>query len=134
MYSCRRMNYNGANAGNAQAKISGLPASPIILILAILWGFSAAARGQNAPPQIRLEKALENARAITNVEIQYDDMLWIKGMPDLPPPFTNDYTRTSHIKYIASGEKYRTESHNESPTSTNINKLSQTAFDGKLWS
>jgi thiol-disulfide isomerase/thioredoxin len=128
------MSYNAANAGNAQAKIPRLPVAPFILVLAILCGFSASVRGQNAPLQIRLEKALEDARAITNVEIQYDDMLWIKGMPGAPPPFTNDYTRTSHIKYIASGEKYRTECRNESPQTTNISKGFQTAFDGKLWS
>jgi hypothetical protein len=62
------------NAGNTQAKISRLPASPLILFPAVLCGLSAAARGQNAPLQLRLEKALENARSITNVEIQYDDM------------------------------------------------------------
>src|SRR2546422_10567330 len=108
------MRYDAINAGNAQAKIPGLPASPLIFVLAILCGFPPAARGQNAPLQIRLEKALESARAITNVEIQYDDMLWIKRSPDLPPPFTNDFTRTFHITYIASDGRYRTESHNES--------------------
>jgi thiol-disulfide isomerase/thioredoxin len=127
------MRCNAVNAGNSQAKISKPPAWPLIFILAILCGFSAAARGQNVPLQIRLEKALENARAITNVEIQYDDMLWIKGMPD-SPPFTNDFSRTSHITYIASNGKHRTESHNESSQTTNIIKFFQTAFDGKLWS
>jgi len=128
------MSYNAADAGNAQAKISRLPASPLILVLAILCGFSAAARSQNAPLQIRLEKALENARSITNVEIQYDDMLWIKGMPDAPPPLTNDFTRTTHVTYVAADRRYRTECHNESPQTTNIIKFTQTAFDGKLWS
>jgi thiol-disulfide isomerase/thioredoxin len=74
-------------------------------------------------------------------------MLWIKGKPisaaesndfsntmKTSYPFANDYTRTFHITYIASDGRYRTESHNESPQTTNINKLSQTAFDGKLWS
>jgi peroxiredoxin len=106
-------------------------AAPLILVLAILCGFSAAARGQNAPLQIRLEKALENARAITNIEIQYDDVIWIKGTPD--SAFTNDFTRTSHIRYIASDGKYRIECQNESP-STNIIKFSEAAFDGKLYS
>jgi thiol-disulfide isomerase/thioredoxin len=136
-----------ANAGNAQAQIPGLWASPIIVILAILCGLSAPARGQNAPPQILLEKAMENARSITNIEIQYDDMLWIKGKPisaaesndftrtmKTSYPFSQDFTRTFHITYTASGEKYRTESRNESPQSTNIIRFVQTTFDGGLWS
>src|ERR1700678_2158759 len=130
-----------ANAGNAQAQIRGLGASPIIVILAILCGLSAAARGQNAPPQILLEKALENAQSITNIEIQYDDMLWIKGKPisaaesndftrtmKTSYPFSEDFTRTFHITYTASGEKYRAESRNESARSTNIIKFVQTTF------
>jgi len=141
------MRYNAANAGNAQGKISGLPASPLILILAILCGFSAAAPGQNAPLQIRLEKALENARSITNVEIQYDDLLWIKGKPISAPssndfthtmhtsyPFANDFSRTMHVTYIAADGKYRSECRFESPQTTNITKFFQTAFDGKVWS
>jgi len=136
-----------ANTGNAQEKIPGLWASPIIVILAILCGLSAAARAQNTPPQILLEKALENARSITNIEIQYDDTLWIKGKPisaaesnnltrtmNTSYPFSKDFTRTFHITYTASGEKYRAESRNESPQSTNIIKFFQTAFDGRLWS
>src|SRR6266487_104296 len=134
------------NAGNRQAKISGLPDSPLILVLAMLCGFSATARSQNTPLQLRLEKALENARAITNVEIQYDDILWIKGKPisaaesndfsstmKASYPFANDFTRTSHITYRASDRKYRQEVRNESPQ-TNIIKFKETAFDGKLWS
>src|SRR5437016_12535536 len=113
------MRCNAVNAGNARAKISGLSASPLIFVLAILCGFSAAARSQNAPLQIRLEKALENARSITNVEIQYDDMLWIKGMSDAPPPLTNDFTRTTHVTYVAADRRYRTECHNESLQTTN---------------
>jgi len=119
----------------------------MILSLAILCGFSPSIRGQNQSPQIRLEKALENARSITNVEIQYDDMLWIKGKAisaaesnewkrtmSTGYPFANDYTRISHITYSASGEKYRIESHTESPQTTNLVKLEEKAFDGKLWS
>ena len=96
---------------------------------------------------MRMEKALENARAITNVEIQYDDMLWKKGKPisatesnewsrimNTSYPFANDYTRTEHVKYIAAGGKYRSENRRESPQTTNINDVSQTAFDDKLWS
>jgi len=128
-------------------KIPGLAASPIFFILVILCGFSAAACGQNAPLQIRLEKALESARSIANVEIQYDDVLWMKGKPisaaesnewirteKTSYPFANDYTRISHITYIAAGEKYRTETRNESPQTTNVFKLAEKAFDGKLWS
>jgi len=141
------MSYNAADAVNAQANISRLPASPLILVLAILCGFSAAARSQNAPLQIRLEKALENARAITNVEIQYDDLLWIKGKPISAAasndfertmrtsyPFANDFTRTMHVTYTTADRKYRTECHNESSQTTNIIKFVETAFDGKLWS
>jgi thiol-disulfide isomerase/thioredoxin len=124
-----------------------MPASPVLLILAILASFSVAADGQNAPLQIRLEKALENARAITNVEIQYEDFLWIKGKPVSADssndftrtmrtsyPFATDFTRTSRIVYIASGGKYRSERHNESPRSTNMVRFMETVFDGKLWS
>jgi thiol-disulfide isomerase/thioredoxin len=94
-----------------------------------------------------LEKSLENARSITNIEIQFDDLLWMKGRPisaaesnewtrtaKTSYPFSKDFTRTFHITYASSGEKYRVESHNESSTSTNIIKTEQTAFDGKLWS
>jgi hypothetical protein len=131
-----------ANAGNAQVRIPGIGASPLIVILATLCGLSAPARGQNPSPQILLEKALENARSITNIEIQYGDMLWIKGKPisaaesndftrtmKTSYPFSQDYTRTFHITYTASGEKYRTESRNESSQSTNIIKFFQTAFN-----
>jgi cytochrome c biogenesis protein CcmG, thiol:disulfide interchange protein DsbE len=135
-----------ANAGNAQAMGPRLATSPLIFILIILWGLSGTVRGEDAPLQIRLEKALENARAITNVEIHYDDFLWIKGRPE-SAAFTNDYarkmqtkyifdkdfTRTMHVSYIASGVKYRSESQNESAQTTNLIKLQQTAFDGKLW-
>jgi cytochrome c biogenesis protein CcmG/thiol:disulfide interchange protein DsbE len=120
-----------ANAGNAQVITPALPVSPIILVLAILCGFSDAARGQNLSAQMRLEKALENARSITNIEIQYDDVLWIKGKPG--SPFTDDFTRTSHMTYTASNGKYREECRNESPQ-TNIVKFTEKAFDGKLWS
>lgn len=136
-----------ADAGNAQAQIPRPGASPIIVVLVILCGLSAAARGQNAPPQILLEKALENARSITNIEIQFDDMLWVKGIPisvaesndwtrkaKTSYPFSQDFTRTFHITYTASGEKYRFESHNESAQLTDIIKSFQTTFDGKLWS
>ena len=136
-----------ADAGNARAQIPGPGAWPIIVILAVLGSLSAAARGQNTSPQILLEKALENARSITNIEIQYDDVLWIKGKPisaaesneftrtmKTSYPFSEDYTRTCHITYTASGGKYRTESRNESPQSTNIIKFEQTTFDGRLWS
>lgn len=139
------MRNNAVNAGNAQAKTSDLPASPLILVLALLCGFSAAARGQNAPLQLRLEKALENARAITNVEIQYDNMRWIKGRPDeskgngeglewRTPAFSNDFNLTTHVTYIAADGKYRSEVQFESSTTTNLSKAFQTAFDGKLWS
>jgi thiol-disulfide isomerase/thioredoxin len=141
------MRYNTVNAANAYAKIWGAPAPPLFLVFAVLCGFSAAAHGQSAPLQLRLEKALENARAITNVEIQYDDVLWIKGKPisavasndftrtmHTDYPFANDSTRTMHVTYIASDEKYRTECHSESPQTTNITKFEETAFDGKLWS
>ncbi len=136
-YSCRHMTHNAVNAENAQAKISGMPASPLILILAILCGISAAARGQNAPLQIRLEKALENARSITNVEIQYDDLLWMKKLPGErgePSGFTNGFTRTMHVRYVAADGKYRSECRFESPQTTNITTFIETAFDGKLWS
>jgi thiol-disulfide isomerase/thioredoxin len=141
------MFFKTANMGNAQAKIPRLATSPIIFILLILCGLSGIARGQNAPLQIRLEKALENARAITNVEIRYDDMLWIKAKPisaaesnnftrtmHASYPLANDFTRTEHITYIAAGGKYRCECRTESPQTTNILKFIQTAFDGKLWS
>src|SRR5208283_3761823 len=111
------MRHDAVNAGDAPAKIPGLPTSPLILALAILCGFSAVARGQHAPPQIRLEKALENARSITNIEIQYDNLLWIKGTPE-SPPFTNDFTRTMHVTYIAADGKYWSECRFESPRTT----------------
>src|SRR5258708_7074935 len=136
-----------ANAGNTQTWISWLPALPMILSLAILCDFSPSIRGQNQSPQIRLEKAIENARSITNVEIQYDDLLWIKGKTisaaesnewkramSTSYPFANDYTRISHITYSASGEKYRVESHTESSQTTNSVIFGEMAFDGKLWS
>src|SRR5260370_33773038 len=127
--------------GNGPAKASVPSAAPLILVLAILCGFSAAAPGQNAPLQLRLEKALENARSITNVEIQYDDLLWIKGKPisaaesndfsntmKTSYPFANDFTRTRHVTYICAGGKYRSDCHAESPDA-NIIKFSQAAFD-----
>jgi len=62
-----------------------------------------------------LGKALENAQSITNIEIQYDDTLWIKGKPisvaesnnwtrtmNTSYPFSKDFTRTFHITYTAS--------------------------------
>ncbi len=142
------MGFKTTNAGSAQAKIPWLAASsPIIFIFAILFGLSTTARGQNTSPRIRLEKALENARSITNVEIQYDDVLWIKGKPisaaesndweramHTSYPFANDYTYITHNKYISSGGKYRAESRGESPQKTNINNFTEMAFDGKLWS
>lgn len=131
------MRRNAVNAANTQSKILGLPASPLILVLAILYGFSAAARGQNAPLQIRLEKALENARSITNVEIQYDDLLWMKELPGErgePSRFTNGFTRTTHVRYVAADGKYRSECRSESPQTTNITRFIEAAFDGKLWS
>jgi thiol-disulfide isomerase/thioredoxin len=89
-----------------------------------------------------MEKALENARAITNVEIQFDNVLWIKGKPISAAasneflltmhtnyPFANDSTRTSHFTYVAADGKYRSECRFESPPT-----FVQTAFDGKLWS
>jgi thiol-disulfide isomerase/thioredoxin len=119
-------------AGNPQAKISQLLATGLTLVLATICGFSNLARGQNTPLQIRLEKALENARSITNVEIQYDEVMWKKGRPD-SPSFADDFTLTSHITYIASDGKYRTKSQNES-LFTNIIKFSEAAFDGKVYS
>jgi hypothetical protein len=116
--------------GNRQAKIPGLGMPRLIFILAVLCGLSGAARGQNASLQMRLEKALENARSITNVEIQYDDMLWIKGGAG---PFTDEFTRTMHVTYISAEGKYRTECRNVAST-TNAIKLHETAFDGKLYS
>jgi thiol-disulfide isomerase/thioredoxin len=141
------MNCQTADAGNARAQTPRPVISPVVFILLFLFGISGAARGQNASLQIRLEKALENARAITNVEIHYDDMLWLKGKPisvaesndwtrtmRTSYPFSKDYIRTEHITYIAAGEKYWSEHRNESPNTTNIAKFIQTAFDGKLWS
>jgi thiol-disulfide isomerase/thioredoxin len=122
------------NASRTQAKISRRPISPLIFILTIICSFPGMGRSQSAPLQIRLEKALENARAITNIEIQYDDVLWLKGTPGAPPPLTNDYTRTEHITYTAADEKYRVECRTDSPDTTNIVKFTQTAFDGELWS
>lgn len=120
------------NSRKAQQVIRpALLVSRILFLLANIWGFSDAVFGQNPTPQMRLEKALEDARSITNIEIQYDDVLWIKGKPG--SPFTNDFTRTSHMTYIASNGKYREECRNESPQ-TNIVKFSEKAFDGKLWS
>lgn len=120
-----------ANAGNAQARGPRLATSPLIFILIILWGLSGPARGEDASLQIRLERALENARTITNIEIHYDDFLWLKRRPG--SFFTKDFSRTMHVTYIASGGKYRIESQTESAQTTNIIKLKQTAFDGKLW-
>ncbi len=141
------MNCKTADAGNAPAKAPRRVITSVVYILLILFGISGVAHGQNASLQIRLEKALENARAITNVEIQYDDMLWLKGKPisvaesnewtramRTSYPFSSDYIRTEHITYIAANEKYRIESRSESPNTTNIVKFIQTAFDGKLWS
>jgi len=122
------------NAGNGQAKRPKLATSLRFFILLILFDFAGLVSGQNISPQIKLEKALENARAITNIEIQYDDFAWFKGTPGAPPPLTNDFARTAHIRYIAAAEKFRCECRCESAQSTNVNKLTETSFDGKLWS
>jgi len=125
--SCRT-----ANAGKARLNIPRLGASLVILILAIVCGLSAGARGENAPLQIRLEKALENARAVTNVEIQYDDILWSKGRPGAPPPLSNDFTRTMHVTYTSAEGKYRTECRTESPSAKVVGPR-EAAFDGQLF-
>jgi cytochrome c biogenesis protein CcmG, thiol:disulfide interchange protein DsbE len=147
MYSCNHMSCQTANTGKSQAKLPWLAASPIIFILSILCSLSTAVRGQSVPLQIRLEKALENACSLTNIEIEYDDMLWIKGKPISAAEsneftrtmktryiFSEDFTRIMHVTYIAAEGKYRTERRNASSSSTNTIKLYETAFDGKLYS
>src|SRR5580704_15500010 len=101
MYSRKHMSCQTANAGNAPAKLPWLAASPIIFILLILCGLSTPVRGQSVPLQTRLEKALENARSLTNIEIEYDDMLWIKGKP-ISAAESNEFTRTMKTRYIFS--------------------------------
>jgi len=127
-------------------KSRGCRLSSMILILAILCGFSAAAPGQNASLQLRLEKALENAQSITNVEIQYDDLLWIKGKPisaaesndfsntmKTSYPFANDFTRTRHVTISPRTENTGQNAMPSSPTQISSSFL-QAAFDGKLYS
>ena len=135
-----------ANAGDAQAKLRSLAASPIIFILSILCGLSMPVRGQNVPLQLCLERALENARSITNIEIQYDDFLWIKGksisaaesneftrVMHASYPFYKDFTRTMRVTSISADGKYRTERRIIASTSPNAITLYETAFDGKLY-
>lgn len=128
------MGGKAAKSKRGQANVLMLAASRSLLLLVMLWCFSGRARGENISLQIRLEKALENARALTNVEIQFDDWLWVKGMPGALPPLTNDYTRMMHVTYIAAGGKYRIECRMESAQNKNIVHFIETAFDGKLWS
>jgi cytochrome c biogenesis protein CcmG/thiol:disulfide interchange protein DsbE len=120
--------------GNAQPEYPKVAPSRIILVLFVLCGISYSVLSQTTRPQISLEKALEHARAITNIEIHYDDVLWIQGMTNAPKPFSNDFVRTCHISYIASNGKYRSECVTESPSTTNIVRIIQDTFDGKLWS
>jgi hypothetical protein len=77
---------------------------------------------------MRLEKALESARAITNIEIQYDDLVWLKGRPDAPDwasILREDFTRTCHIKYDSSGSNYLSETHCESPSTKQATKIAR---------
>ena len=48
------------------------------------------------------------------------------------PRDTSDYTRTSHVRFVASGSKYRIECRNESSAPNTI-RFYETAFDGTLW-
>src|SRR5467141_2341233 len=61
----------------------------------------------------------------------------MKEMPgerEEPSGFTNGFTRTMHVSYIAADGKYRSECRFESSQTTNLTNFFQTAFDGKLWS
>src|SRR4051794_23556548 len=83
--------------------------------------------------QMRLGRALEDARSISNIEVRLVETLWFKGEEGNPAPLDKDHTITNQVSYIASGSKYRTESHSTA-SSTNIVRAKESAFDGKLYS
>ncbi len=82
--------------------------------------------------QARFENSLRNAKSLSNVEVHWRDTLWIKEL-DLKAVNLQDFSRTMHYSFIASGPKFRATCKLISGTSTNITQLTEAAYDGKSY-
>lgn len=109
------------------------PASIILLAFLACLPFSNYA-GQDL--QSRFEASLKNARAITNVEIEFLDTLSIQDPAGLKVLKVNKpvFSRTSQYSFIASGQSYRAVDKLVSGTETNLSELSESVFDSKSYS
>jgi thiol-disulfide isomerase/thioredoxin len=102
------------------------------LLLAFLAGCPLASFADQ-DLQARFEKSLNDARSITNVEIQMLDTLWLNeaiGSKDSKLFIPAGLSRTVQYSYIASGKKYRGECKLISSSQTNGMHLEEAAFDG----
>src|SRR6185369_14664547 len=105
--------------------------APLIVAFLACWPLVGFA---DLDLQIRFQKSLENARSITNVEIQMLDTLWINDPAMLKALNVNVFSRTFQYSYVSSGQKYRAECKLISGSQTNLVQLREAAFDGTTFS
>ena len=91
------------------------------------WTFSSSA---DQDVQARFEKSLNDAKSISNVEIEWLDTLTLQHPPAIISTNGKVFSRTFQYSYIASGQKYRAVCKLISATQTNLIKFSESAFDG----
>jgi hypothetical protein len=95
------------------------------------WSFSSSA---DQDVQARFEKSLNDAKSISNVEIEWLDTMTLQHPPAIISTNGKVFSRTFQYSYIASGQKYRAVCKLISATQTNLVKFSESAFDGDSYS
>ncbi|HEY4416838.1 MAG TPA: thioredoxin family protein [Verrucomicrobiae bacterium] len=106
----------------------------MLLMLGCLAAWPLASRGEQ-DLQARFEKSLQNAKAISKVEVEWLDTMTITDPTLLKYLKVNqpEYSRTFQYSFIAAGQKYRATSKLISRMGTNLAELTESTFDGKTY-
>jgi thiol-disulfide isomerase/thioredoxin len=108
------------------------------LLASSIFGFVAClplASSAEQSLQARFEKSINDARSITNVQIEWLDTLRISDPEFLKTASIQEkeFSRTFQYSLIASGQKFRAACKLISGTGTNLSRFFETAFDGHVF-